>query len=104
MERASRVAVVVAEMGWSDVGDWNGLGELLDRDSNGISGQGDLVHAQCRSSVVWSETGRLIALVGLENVVVVDTPDALLIADRAQAQAVRSVVAQLKESRRTDLL
>ncbi len=104
MERAARVAVVPAEMGWSDVGDWNGLGELLDRDPDRICGRGDLVQTQSRSSVVWSETGRLIALVGLENVVVVDTPDALLVVDRSQAQAVRSVVAQLKESRRTDVL
>jgi mannose-1-phosphate guanylyltransferase len=104
MERSARVAVVPAEMGWSDVGDWHGLGELLVGDPDGISGRGDLVQTQSRSSVVWSETGRLIALVGLENVVVVDTPDALLVADRTHAQAVRSVVAQLKESRRTDVL
>ena len=104
MERSRRVAVVPARMGWSDIGDWHGLGELLDHDQDGISGRGDLVHAGSRSSVVWSETGRLIALVGLENVVVVDTPDALLVADRARAQEVRGVVTRLKELRRTDML
>jgi mannose-1-phosphate guanylyltransferase len=104
MEQAARVAVVPAEMGWSDVGDWHGLGELLDHDPYGFSGRGDLVQAGSRSSVVWSETDRVIALVGLENIVVVDTPDALLIADRAQAQEVRSVVSMLKESMRADVI
>ena len=104
MERTSRVAVVPAEMGWSDVGDWHGLGELLNHDADGICGRADLVNARSRASVVWSETGRVIALVGLENVVVVDTPDALLIANRSQAQEVRSVVATLKGSRRSDIL
>ncbi|HET7092560.1 MAG TPA: mannose-1-phosphate guanyltransferase, partial [Thermomicrobiales bacterium] len=104
MEQAERVAVVPAEMGWSDVGDWHGLGELLDRDIDDLSIRADLVHTRARSSVVWSETKRVIALVGLENVVVVDTPDALLIADRRQAQEVRSVVAMLKEAMRSDVL
>jgi mannose-1-phosphate guanylyltransferase len=104
MEHAERVAVTPAEMGWSDVGDWHGLGELLDRDPDDLSIRADLVHTRARSSVVWSETKRVIALVGLENVVVVDTPDALLIADRRQAQEVRSVVAMLKEAMRSDVL
>ena len=104
MELAPRVAVVPAEMGWSDVGDWHGLGQLLDHDQHGISARGDLVHTRTRSSVVWSETKRVIALVGLENIVVVDTPDALLIADRTQAQEVRGVVTMLKDSMRSDLL
>jgi mannose-1-phosphate guanylyltransferase len=91
-------------MGWSDVGDWHGLGELLCHDPDGVSVRGDLINAKTRRSVVWSETDRVIALVGLENVVVVDTPDALLIADRAQAQEVRSIVSMLKESKRTNLL
>jgi mannose-1-phosphate guanylyltransferase len=104
MEHAARVAIVPAEMGWSDVGDWHGLGELLEHDLDDLSIRGDLVHTRARSSVVWSETKRVIALVGLENVVVVDTADALLIADRRQAQEVRSVVAMLKEAMRSDVL
>jgi len=104
MERSQRIAVVPSEMGWSDIGDWHGLGELLSHDPDGVIARGDLVDTLTRRSVVWSETGRVIALVGLENVVVVDTPDALLIADRAQAQEVRSIVSMLKESKRTELL
>lgn len=104
MEQSSRVAVVPASMGWSDVGDWHGLGELLDRDLDGVSVRGDLLNRQTRTSVVWSETKRVIALVGLQNIVVVDTPDALLIADRAHAQDVRGIVTMLKEASRIELL
>jgi mannose-1-phosphate guanylyltransferase len=104
MERTPRVAVVPAAMGWSDVGDWHGLGELLDHDENGISGHADLVHMRSRDSLVWSETKRVIALVGLDNIVVIDTPDALLIANRSDAQEVRGVVGALTQSKRSELL
>ncbi len=103
MERAEKVAVVPAEIGWSDVGDWHGLGELIEHDSVGNSVKGDLVQIETTRSVVWSETGRLVALVGLDNVVVVDTDDALLVIDRARSQDVRQIVEQLKKLRRTEL-
>ncbi|HEX5498147.1 MAG TPA: mannose-1-phosphate guanyltransferase, partial [Thermomicrobiales bacterium] len=101
LERSERVAVVPADLGWSDVGDWNGLGELIARDGEGNAVRADLIQSETRNSVVWSETGRLIALVGLENIAVVDTDDALLVVNRAEAQAVRRIVEQLKQLRRT---
>jgi mannose-1-phosphate guanylyltransferase len=100
LERATRIAVVPATFGWSDVGDWNNLGELIERDDAGNSVRGDLVQSQTRNCVVWSETGRLVALVGLENIAVVDTEDALLVVDRNDAQEVRRIVEQLKTMRR----
>jgi mannose-1-phosphate guanylyltransferase len=100
LERANRIAVVPAEFGWSDVGDWNNLGELIERDDFGNSVRGDVVQSQTRNSVVWSETGRLVALVGLENIAVVDTEDALLVVNRGDAQEVRTIVEQLKTMRR----
>jgi mannose-1-phosphate guanylyltransferase len=100
LEHARRIAVVPAEFGWSDVGDWNNLGELIERDDSGNSVRGDLVQSQTRNSVVWSETGRLVALVGLENIAVVDTEDALLVVNRSDAQEVRRIVEQLKIMRR----
>jgi mannose-1-phosphate guanylyltransferase len=104
MERSDRVAVVPADMGWSDVGDWHGLGALLDRDEAGNSIRGDTISASCTDSVVWSETDRVISLVGLNNVIVVDTPDALLVADRAHAQLVRTTVDRLKALNRINLV
>lgn len=103
MEKADRVAVVPADIGWSDVGDWHGLGELIEHDELGNSVRGDLVQVETTQSVVWSETDRLVALVGLENIVVVDTDDALLVIDRSRAQDVRQIVEQLKRMRRTEL-
>ncbi|HKG24983.1 MAG TPA: sugar phosphate nucleotidyltransferase [Thermomicrobiales bacterium] len=103
MERAARVAVVPAELGWSDVGDWHGLGELIARDDLGNSVRGDIVQVDTRRSVVWSETDRVVALVGIENTAVVDTPDALLVVNRDRAQDVKRIVEHLKRARRTEL-
>jgi len=103
LEQARRMAVVPAQFGWSDVGDWNNLGELIERDDFGNSVRGDVVQSQTRNSVVWSETGRLVALVGLENIAVVDTEDALLVVNRGDAQEVRTIVEQLKTMRRPGL-
>jgi mannose-1-phosphate guanylyltransferase len=100
LEHAARIAVVPARFGWSDIGDWNNLGELIERDANGNRVHGDLVQSRTRNSVVWSETGRLVALVGLENIAVVDTEDALLVVNRRDAQEVRQIVEQLKTMHR----
>ncbi len=98
-----KVAVVPADFGWSDVGDWHGLGELIEHDGLGNSVRGDFIQLETRDSVVWSETGRIVALIGLNNVVVVDTEDALLVIDRSRAQDVRRVVDELKAQARHEL-
>jgi mannose-1-phosphate guanylyltransferase len=103
MEQAARVAVVPAEMGWSDVGDWNGLGEMIEQDALGNSVRGDLLQIDTTNCVIWSETGRMVAMVGLDNIIVVDTDDALLVIDRAKSQDVRQVVERLKSGMRTEL-
>ena len=77
-----------------------GLGELIANDPDGNAVRGDVVQSETRNSVIWSETGRLIALVGLENIAVVDTEDALLVINRDRAQDVRRIVDQLKQKRR----
>ncbi|MDQ4043844.1 MAG: sugar phosphate nucleotidyltransferase, partial [Chloroflexota bacterium] len=103
MEHADRVAVVPAEMCWSDVGDWHGLGELIERDALGNSVRGDLLRIDTTNSVIWSETGRMVAMVGLDNIIVVDTEDALLVVDRAKSQEVKKIVEQLRASAHTEL-
>jgi mannose-1-phosphate guanylyltransferase len=100
MEHAERVAVVPADLGWSDVGDWSGLGELIEQDGLGNSVRGELLSIDTTNSVIWSETGRMVAMVGLDNIIVVDTEDALLVVDRAKSQEVKKVVAELKASRK----
>lgn len=103
MEKAERVAVVPVEMGWSDVGDWHGLGELIEQDALGNSVKGDLLQIETTNSVIWSETGRMVATLGLDSIIVVDTNDALLVIDRRKSQQVKQVVDRLKENLRTEL-
>ena len=103
MEHAAHVAVVPAEMGWSDIGDWDVLGQLGQPDAAGNSLRGDVVPIATTNSAAWSETGRLIAMVGLDNVVVVDTDDAILVANRGRSQEVRQVVELLKQRQREEL-
>jgi len=102
-----RVAVVPGGFGWDDVGDFASLGALLE-DAVGMPGVqvlGDAAQVRLVDStgVVVPASGRLVALVGVEDVVVVDTPDALLVMSRERAQDVKGVVEQLRGQRRTDL-
>ncbi len=102
---AGRVAVVPASFGWDDIGDFDSLHTLLADDPAALTVLGDesLVRAIASSGLVVPAGGKLVAVVGLDDVVVVDTPDAVLVTTRAHAQAVKQVVADLKESGRTDL-
>lgn len=101
---AGGVAVVPGEFGWDDVGDWDSLAGLLP-ETGGVRvlGSGDVV-VRDGSALVVPGSGRLVAVVGLDDVVVVDTPDALLVTTRARAQQVKAVVDALREAGRTDLL
>lgn len=103
---AGRVATVPATFGWDDIGDFDSLATLLAQGSEEavtVLGDGDLVRSVDASGLVVT-ADRTIAVVGLEDVVVVDTGDAVLVTSRARAQDVKAVVAGLKESGRTDLL
>lgn len=104
---AGRVAVVPGAFDWEDVGDFASLGELLDPDASGavtILGDESLVHAVSSSGLVIPGGGRLVAVLGLDDVIVVDTEDALLVASRDHAQDVKTVVNALKSNGRTDLV
>ncbi len=96
MEKARGVAVVPCDLGWSDIGSWDALGGLVPADEAGNRVCGEAVLLDSRGCLVRSEGGRVVAGVGLEGLVVVDTPDAVLVAPRAQAQRVREVVERLR--------
>ena len=97
MERAGNAAVVDGDFGWSDIGSWKAISELYEQDEAGnrIRGQGVLVEAH--DCFVQSEE-RLIAAVGVDGLVIVDTGDAVLVADRERAQEVKQVVARLTDA------
>ncbi|MEP6943671.1 MAG: mannose-1-phosphate guanylyltransferase/mannose-6-phosphate isomerase [Betaproteobacteria bacterium] len=95
MEKAGNAAVVRGGFDWSDVGSWQAVSALCEPDAAGNRGQGERVAIDTRDTFVHGED-RIVATVGIENLVIVDTPDALLIAHRDHLQRVREVVHELK--------
>jgi mannose-1-phosphate guanylyltransferase len=107
MERTSLpVFVVPCECGWSDVGSWESLFELRaeDYDDKGNLKEGECLVEDCKGTFVSSQGGRLVSCLGLKNCLVVDTPDALLVADLKKSQEVRKIIEWLKRNRKDDLL
>jgi mannose-1-phosphate guanylyltransferase/mannose-6-phosphate isomerase len=98
MERSARAAVVPAEFGWSDVGSWAALDEVAPKDARGNVISGRVVDVDSRRSIVYAQD-RLIATIGLNDLVVVDTPDATLVCAKDRAQDVRKVVDALEAQR-----
>jgi len=98
MERARRVAVVNGTFSWSDVGTWRAVSELTAPDAHGNRLHGEAVLVDASNCYVQSSAARLTAAVGVHDLVIVDTPDALLVAHRDRAQDVREVVQRLKSN------
>lgn len=94
MEKADNVALIPVEMGWSDVGTWRALYDLFPGDDRGNVFLGRTLDLDSRNSLVFSQN-RLVATIGLENLIVVDTADATLVCHRDRAQEVGKVVAEL---------
>ena len=101
---AGRVVSVPSAFRWEDIGDFDSLASLLTGDAQPtVLGEHALVHTIDTSGLVVPAAGRVVAVVGLDDVVVVDTPDALLVTTRARAQDVKQVVAELKDRGRAEL-
>lgn len=98
MEKTEKLAVVPLDCGWSDIGSWPGLWRLDKKDSNGNVIKGEAFSNDVRNSYIYASS-RLVAAVGLEHVVVVETPDAVLVADMAKAQQIKKMVKLLKEKK-----
>ena len=96
LERADNVAAVAADIGWSDLGSWESLAEILPKDKQGNSLKGNLVALDCRDTLILSNT-RLVAAVGLQDMIVIDTPDALLVCPKHRSQDVKKLVETLKK-------
>src|SRR6185312_870860 len=97
MERTDRAAVLPVDIGWSDVGSWSSLWELAPHDAKGNAVKGDALLESTTGSYVHSERA-LVAALGVKDLVIVDTPDALLVADRSRAQEVSGIVGRLKQA------
>ena len=101
MEKTDAGAVVSLNCGWSDVGAWSALWDVAERDADGNVFRGDVIIDNCRGSYFRSES-RLVAATGVENLVVVETADAILIADRNRVQDVKRIVNTLKQGQRPE--
>jgi mannose-1-phosphate guanylyltransferase len=106
MERAVQVAVVPVDIGWDDVGNWSTLSGLVEGDEQGnvVHGDGRPLLLDTSDTYVYAPAGRLVATVGLEGFVVIDTPDALLVCPKDRAQDVREAVDRLKAEGLEDYL
>ncbi len=95
MEKSGEIAVVPCDIGWSDVGSWNSLGALVSPDAAGNRVEGEALLHDVSNSYIRSE-GRMVGALGVDNLMIIDTPDALLVADRGRAQDVKNLYAGLK--------
>ncbi len=104
LEKSAQVAGIrAADFGWNDVGSWNAVYELLPRDGHGNVVIHETVAVDSRNNFV-DARGKVVALLGVEDLIVVDTPDALLVASRERAQSVGEIVKRLETAARHDLL
>ncbi len=101
MEKTDRAAVIPLDAGWSDLGAWPAIWNVLPRDSSGNVVQGDVYTHDTRNALVLSQH-RLVAVVGVTDVVVVETPDAVLVMHKDKAQDVKEIVAKLKAAKREE--
>ena len=101
MEKTADAAVLPIDVGWNDVGSWSALWEVAQQDGDGNAHHGDVIALDCRDTLAWGDH-RLVAMIGLRDIVVVDSDDALLVAHKDHVQEVKEVVARLKAEGRSE--
>jgi mannose-1-phosphate guanylyltransferase/mannose-6-phosphate isomerase len=101
MEKTDRAAVVAGNFRWSDIGSWDAIFDIAERDKSGNAIHGTVVTSDTRNCVIHS-LDRLTAVLGADDLVIVSTPDAVLVMPRARAQEVRELVATLKGAKRSE--
>jgi mannose-1-phosphate guanylyltransferase/mannose-6-phosphate isomerase len=101
MEKTGAAMVLPVDIGWNDVGSWSALWEVSEQDEGGNAHHGDVIAVDSRDSYAYAR--RLVALVGVDNLVVVETDDAVLVARKDRVQQVKEVVAKLKSDRRSQV-
>ncbi len=102
MEHSKKIALVPASFYWTDLGSWDALNEVLPKDAKGNIIRADSIDLNSRGISVFSRGNRLISTIGLKDLIIADTPDALLVCDKNKAQEVKKVVDKLKSSKRKE--
>jgi len=101
MERSDQVAVVPLNAGWNDVGSWSAVWEIADKDSQGNATHGDVILEATQNAYVHAEH-RMVSVLGLDDVVVVETADAVMVTAKDKAQDVKLLVDRIKQAKRTE--
>ncbi len=96
LEGADNLCLVPADIGWSDVGSWDAVYEISDKDANGNAVRGDVLAVDCKNSFIRSDK-RLVAAVGVEDISIVETADAILVSKHGQSQKVKTIVEALQQ-------
>ena len=104
MEKAKKVTVIPVDLDWSDIGAWSSVKDLHIPDENGNVLLGDTINIDSAETMVFAQGERLVVTIGVDDLIVVDTPNAILITKRDQSQRVREVVEQLRAEKRSDQL
>ena len=102
MERSKRIALIPADFYWTDLGSWDALAEIFPKDKKGNISTADVLNLDSKGVCIFGRGQRLISTIGLRDVVIADTPDALLVCDRSRAQDVKQLVEQLKALKRKE--
>lgn len=103
MEKSDKIYVLPGIFGWDDVGSWTALERIAGKDKQGNVIQGNAILENTKNSIIQAQD-KLIAIVGMDNLIVVDTDDVLLISDKNEAQNIKSIIQQLKNQNITKYL
>ena len=101
MEKTDKAAVIPLDASWNDVGSWSALWDVTDKDASGNAISGDVLTLDTKNSYIYSED-KLVTIIGVEDLVVVETKDAVMIAPKARVQEVKQIVDQLKQQGRSE--
>ncbi|VVC82107.1 mannose-1-phosphate guanylyltransferase/mannose-6-phosphate isomerase [Sideroxydans sp. CL21] len=101
LEKSDKVSLIPCDIGWNDVGSWQAVHEISNKDENGNALQGNVIAVDCKNSLIRAEK-RLVAAIGVEDLCVIETADAVLISKSDQTQRVREVVDALQEKGATE--
>lgn len=103
MEKTRKAAVVPLDAGWSDIGSWDALLEVCEKDKKGNSIKGDVVNIDTENCLVYAED-RLVTALGVKNLIIVETKDAFLVMDKGRSEAIKTILEQLEATSRTEIV
>ncbi|MBL7197337.1 MAG: mannose-1-phosphate guanylyltransferase/mannose-6-phosphate isomerase [Candidatus Omnitrophica bacterium] len=103
LEKSKRVVMVATDMNWADLGNWKALDDVLKKDKNGNIFNADFLDIDSKNITVWAKN-KLVATIGLKDIIIADTPDALLVCRKDESEKVKQIVGKLKKKKRQEYI